>query len=94
VLGILSILDSTAIHESERAGGMGGAARRRGGLAESGCQMVFLSLEVQLFSVGYSEYSGYPSSGYSFSGFYLTVESLMRCEQSDTQIIRKKSFSQ
>jgi len=38
------------------------------GLAESGCQMVFISLEVQLFSVGYSEYSGYPSSGYSFAG--------------------------
>ena len=29
-------MNSTVIHESERAGGMGGAARRRGGLAESG----------------------------------------------------------
>jgi len=55
-----------------RAGGMGGAARRRGGSAESVCQMVFISLEVQLFSVGYSEYSGYPSSGYSFAAVSVT----------------------
>ena len=79
-------MNSTVIHESERAGGMGGATRRRGGLAESWCQMVFISLEVQLCSVWYSEYSGYPSSGYSFAGCYLTVESLMRCELSHTKI--------
>jgi len=75
-------MNSTVIHEFERAGGMGGPARRTGGLAESGCQMVFISLEVQLFSVGYSEYPGYPSSGYSFAGCYLTAKSLMRCELS------------
>jgi len=37
-------------------------------------------------TVGYSEYSGYVSSGYSLSGCYLTVESLMKCEPSHTKI--------
>ena len=37
-------------------------------------------------TVGYSEYSGYVSSSYSFSGCYLAVESLMRCEPSHTKI--------
>ena len=47
-------MNHKVIHESDRACGMGGAARRklrRGGSAESGCQMVFISLEVQLLGI-------------------------------------------
>jgi len=48
-------MNSKVRHESERAGGMGGALSRklrRGGSAESGCHwMVFISLEVQLLGL-------------------------------------------
>ena len=47
-------MNCEVIHESERAGSMRGAARtrpRRRQSAKSGCQMVFISLEVQLFGV-------------------------------------------
>jgi len=48
-------MNSKVIHESERAGGMGGTLSRkprRGGSAESGCHwMVFISLEVQLLGI-------------------------------------------
>jgi len=50
-----TLMNSKVIHESERAGGMGGALSRklrRGGSAESGCHwMVFISLEVQLLGI-------------------------------------------
>ena len=50
-----TLMSSKVIHESERAGGMGGAVSRklrRGGSAESGCHwMVFISLEVQLLGI-------------------------------------------
>ena len=53
---------------------------------QSWFQMVFISLEVQLLDILTPEYSGCPYSGYSFSGCYLTVECLMRCEPSHTKI--------
>jgi len=48
-------MNSKVIHESERAGGMGGVLSRklrRGGSAESGCHwVVFIPWEVQLLGI-------------------------------------------